>query len=1051
MRQSVAALGGLFSSGDRPRAGASGPATDAYITGRVTYERTGDGRAAAARALFEETRTELLAAPATPVSTYRLQLNRELTFRQAAQVAPYLARLGVTHLYASPYLKASPGSVHGYDVVDHQSLNPEIGGEADHGLLCAALERAGLGQVMDVVPNHMGIERGNALWADVLENGPSSLYAGTFDIDWEPIKAELKDKVLLPILGDQFGRVLERGELKLRYEGGALSVRYFDHAFPLAPRQYGRVLGMRLEALAAQLPADHPDLLELQSVLTAISHLPARTETDRARVLERRREKEVIKRRLHALWERSGAVRAHLEENIRLLNGDPEDPASFDALDALLNGCCYRLADWRVAGEEINYRRFFDVNGLAAIRVEDPEVFQEAHALVFRLLEEGKVHGLRIDHPDGLFDPTGYFLDLQERHFLLRARRRVKGLPWEEVEGLLQDLYRAEVRAQEDHPLRKALFVVVEKIQGGKERIPGAWAVHGTVGYRFANAVTGVFVDRDAERELTDCYHRFVGHAPDYEELVAEKKRLVLEMSMSSEVNVLARELNRISELSRLTRDFTLNSLRRALVELIARFPVYRTYVDGWREVDERDAQYVRWAVARAKRHDPASNASIYDFLQDVLLKRYPPRATEAERAMMLRFAMRLQQVTGPAMAKGLEDTAFYVYHRLTSLNEVGGEPERFGTTVATFHLRNQERAEQWPSSLLCTSTHDTKRSEDVRARIDVLSEVPRPWSRLVRRWSRLNARHRTQLADGSWAPDPNDEYLYYQTLVGAWPMGARLADEALRSFRDRLVAYMTKAVKEAKVHTSWVNPDPAYEAAVTAFVERTVDPARARAFFEDAERFKRSIERAGQHNALGQVLLKLASPGVADVYQGCELWDLSLVDPDNRRKVDFAQRERLLSELDAAAAKDRLRLCRELASAMDDGRVKLFLTAEGLRLRRRRAALFRHGDYLPLDVQGPAQARAIAFARRHGSAWVVAAVPRLTHRLVARGRSLGEGYRETTLALPEDLAQVQLRSVFTGKRVRVRKGKLAPVIDLGELFADFPVALLEAPASAEG
>jgi len=1013
----------------------------------VTYERSGDPRAAAARALFEEVREELLAAPAAPLSTYRLQLNRDLPFQRAAQVVPYLSKLGATHLYASPSLTAAPGSLHGYDVVDHQSLNPEMGGEADHDALCAALSRAGMGQVMDLVPNHMGIGRSNALWMDVLENGPSSFYARHFDIDWDPPKAELKDKVLLPVLGGQYGQVLERGELKLCYERGALLVRYFDHAFPLAPRQYGRVVGLRLEALAQQLGADHPDLVELQSVLTAIEHLPARTETDRARVLERRREKEVVKRRLHAVMERNGAIGAHLEENLRRFNGDPQDPSSFDLLDGLLNGCSYRLADWRVAGEEINYRRFFDVNGLAAVRVEDPEVFEEAHAVPFRLLSEGKVHGLRIDHPDGLFDPTAYFLDLQERYFLLRARRRSEAspgpVPWASLEGPLRELWRAEVRGREDHPLRKALFVVVEKIQGGKERIPSTWAVHGTVGYRFANATTGVFVDRAAERALTDCYHRFIGRTFDYGELVAEQKRLVLEMSMSSEVNVLARELNRISELNRRTRDFTLHSLRRALVEVIARFPVYRTYVDGWREVDERDAQYVRWAIARARRHDPASNASIYDFLQDVLLQRTGPRATTAEREQKLRFTMRFQQITGPAMAKGLEDTVFYLYHRLTALNEVGGEPERFGSSVATFHLRNQERAETWPSSLLTTSTHDTKRSEDVRARLCVLSEVPQPWQRLVRRWSRLNARHRTRMPDGTVAPDPNDEYLYYQTLVGAWPMGEAHPPEAMRAFRERLAAYMTKAVKEAKAHTSWVNPDAAYEAAVVSFVEKTMDPARAGAFFQEARAFKRHIERAGQHNALGQVLLKLASPGVADVYQGCELWDLSLVDPDNRRPVDFAAREKMLAELDAAAARDLSRLCRELSRSLDDGRAKLFLTAQGLRLRRRQEALFREGGYRPLDVQGPMQDRAIAFTRFRGRAWVVAAAPRLTHRLVARGRSLGEGYRETTVVLPEELARVPLRSVFTGKKVRVRRRS----IDLGELLADFPVVLLEGGA----
>lgn len=1001
-----------------------------------------DGGAAAARALLDQLGQELLAEPGAPLSTYRVQLNGGFTFHDAARVVPYLRRLGVSHLYTSPILKAAPGSSHGYDVVDHQALSPELGGAEGLDALCAALEAARIRMLLDVVPNHMGIERGNALWMDVLENGQSSFYARFFDIDWDPVKAELKDKVLLPILGDQYGRTLERGELKLTYERGAFFVHYHDHRLPLAPRQYSEVLGLRLEALAGSLPAEDQDLIELRSILTAIDHLPRRTETEPTRVLERKREKEVVKRRLHALVERSPAIAAHLAENLEALNGDPADPHSFDRLDALLDACSYRLAHWQVAGEEINYRRFFDVNGLAAIRVEDPEVFEEAHAVILRLLAEGKVHGLRVDHPDGLFDPTAYFLDLQERYFLIRARRRCEqdGGRWEEVEGPLRSLYRAEVREREDHPLHKALHVVVEKIQGGRERIPSAWAVHGTVGYRFANVVTGLFVDRSAEDPLTETYHRFIGREVDLQQLVYEKKRLVLSTSMSSEVNVLARELNRISEMDRRSRDFTLDSLRRALVEVIALFPVYRTYVDAWREVDARDEQYITWAVARARRRDAVSSASIYDFLQNILLRRHPPGTGEAERAVMLRFAMKVQQLTGPAMAKGLEDTAFYLYHRLTSLNEVGSEPERFGCSPATFHLRNQERAEQWPSSLVTTSTHDTKRSEDVRARICVLSEVPEAWRLAVRRWARLNARHRTAVRDHP-APDANDEYLYYQTLIGAWPMGNAPLDD---DFRARIGRYMEKAIKEAKLHTSWINPEPEYDAAVQRFVQRTLDEAHGAAFLESAAAFKRQIERTGQQNALGQVLLKLASPGASDVYQGTELWDLSLVDPDNRRPVDYPARQALLETLDEEARRDPVRLCRALTRETASGRVKLYLTAQGLRLRCRRADLFRRGDYRPLDLEGPLQDRAVAFARHHRGAWVVAAAPRLVHRLLARGRSLAEGYRGTAILLPRELGAVRLRSVFTGRKVRARKTRAAAVLDLGELLREFPVVLLE-------
>ncbi len=584
---------------------------------------------------------------------------------------------------------------------------------------------------------------------------------------------------------------------------------------------------------------------------------------------------------------------------------------------------------------------------------------------------------------DGLFDPTAYFLDVQERYFLGRARQRVGDeQTYEALEPELKALFRREVLAQADSPLRRGLYVVVEKIQGGRERIPDAWAVHGTTGYRFANSVGGIFVDRDAERAMTELYERFVGRSYDWNELAYRKKKLVMSASMASELNVLARELNRISEMDRRTRDFTLNSLRRALVELIALFPVYRTYVDEWRQkLDERDVRYIEWAIDAAKAKDMASNVTIYDFLRDILLRRYPDHLTEAQRRVRLKFAMRLQQVTGPVTAKGLEDTAFYVYNRLVSLNEVGGEPERFGTSVDSFHLRNQERAEKWPASLLATSTHDTKRSEDVRARLNVLSEVPAEWAERVHRWAAMNRRHKTMRGEQPM-PDRNDEYLFYQTVVGALPMGGPPEGEEYESFRRRIGDYMQKAIKEAKVNTSWINPDSRYEAAMARFVDACLS-ADGRAFLRDAVAFKQTIERAGQVNSLGQLLLKLASPGTADVYQGCELWDLSLVDPDNRRPVDFARRAHLLELIDRASAASRERLCRELFADMTDGRIKLFVTAEGLRLRRRTGGFFNHAAYAPLDFSGPFAGHAIGFVRRDGGHYAVALVPRLVRRFL--------------------------------------------------------------------
>ncbi|MGZ6139981.1 MAG: malto-oligosyltrehalose synthase, partial [Myxococcaceae bacterium] len=746
--------------------------------------------------LYERTREQLLGQQETPLSTYRVQLHREFDFARASAVAPYLARLGVSHLYTSPILRAMPGSNHGYDVVDHTEVNPELGGGVGFAALSDALAGNGLKLVLDTVPNHMGIASGNALWEDVLENGPAAVHAHFFDIEWNPVKAELRNKILLPILGDQYGVVLDRGELQLESQGGSIGLRYGDRLFPLNPRAYQDVLGPDVDQVGAQLGESHPDFVELQSILTGLRNLPSRGDTSPDKVLERSREKEVLKRRLGALVSSSPVVAEHLRTNLERLNGHPGDPRSFDALDRLLERYVpYRLAHWRVAGEEINYRRFFDINSLAAIRVEDLDVFEEAHALTFQFLARGQVHGLRIDHPDGLFDPSAYFLRLQERYFLDQARKRageaVDDAGWPAVSVALLRRWRTEAGSNPSSPLRRALYVVVEKIQGGRERMPDDWAVQGTTGYRFANLTTGVLVDASAGREFTDIYEKFIGHPMSFEAMLVEKKKQVMAVSMSSEINGLARELNRISEMNRRTRDFTLNSLRRALIGFIAHFPVYRTYVSTSTGVDERDAHYIQWTIARARAADPTTNASLFSWLEDVLLKRYPEHLPLAERQVMLHFAMKLQQITGPVMAKGLEDTVFYVYNRLVALNEVGGEPEHFGISVETFHHRNVERARDWPGALVASSTHDTKRSEDVRARLVVLSEMPGEWRRALEGFRKLNAPHRTELA-GKPAPSGNDEYLLYQALLGAWPMGEMDATQ-LATFRARIREYMLK------------------------------------------------------------------------------------------------------------------------------------------------------------------------------------------------------------------------------------------------------------------
>ncbi len=1007
-----------------------------------TGESPAPGGPAIAEPLYARTREQLLGQQQVPLSTYRVQLHRDFDFARASTVVPYLARLGVSHLYASPILRAMPGSNHGYDVVDHTAVNPELGGEVGFAALADTLRGAGLWLVLDTVPNHMGISSGNALWEDVLENGPAALHAHFFDIEWDPVKSELRNKVLLPILGDQYGVVLDRGELQLEYQGGSITLRYFEHRLPLNPRAYQDVLGPGAEQVGAQLGESHPDYVELQSILTGLRNLPSRGDTSAEKVQERSREKEVLKRRLNALVSSSPVVAEHLKDNLARLNGNPGDPRSVDALDRLLERYVpYRLAHWRVAGEEINYRRFFDINTLAAIRVEDLDVFEEAHALTFQFLARDQVQGLRIDHPDGLFDPSGYFLRLQERYFLDQARRlagdAVDDASWPAVSEALLGRWRAEAGSDPSSPLRRALYVVVEKIQGGKERIPDDWAVQGTTGYRFANLTAGVLVDASAGREFTDIYEKFIGHPIRFEALLVEKKKQVMAVSMASEINGLARELNRISEMNRRTRDFTLNSIRRALIGFIAHFPVYRTYVSEAPGVDERDAHYIQWTIARARVADPTTNASLFQWLEDVLLKRYPEHLPLAERQVMLHFAMKLQQITGPVMAKGLEDTVFYVYNRLVALNEVGGEPEHFGISVETFHHRNLERARDWPGALVAGSTHDTKRSEDVRARLVVLSEIPGEWRRALESWRKLNAVHRTELA-GKPAPSGNDEYLLYQTLLGAWPMG-ELDPGQLPAFRARIREYMLKAIREAKVHTSWTNPDPDYEEATARFVDRVLDPGISRVFFEQARLLKERIERPGQVNSLVQLALRLASPGVPDIYQGCELWDLSLVDPDNRRPVDFQLRDQMLSELLRQYEAAPVGVAREAWAHPADGRCKLLLTTLILRLRQARPELFRRGAYEPLELDGIAATRALAFARRLGDEAVVVAAPRLVTRALRAG--LGPVYGSTRMRLPTDLSGRRFRNVVTGVRVQPLEGGLA----LGPLFTDFPVAVLEA------
>lgn len=946
-------------------------------------------------------------------------MNRTCTFRDVTARVAYLHALGITDLYCSPYFASVPGSMHGYDVVDPTILNPEIGTEEDYRALVAELHQREMGQLLDVVPNHMSIAlQINRWWQDVLENGPSSTYASFFDIDWVPLKAELLDKVLLPILGDHYGVVLENQQLQLGYEEGHFILRYADHHLPIGPKSAAMILSYRLDPLKQKIGADHADLLELESIITALRHLPSRHERSPETIAERYREKEITRRRLKVLTGQSEAIKTFIEDNVRRFNGITGDPRSFDLLDELLNAQAYRLANWRVASEEINYRRFFDINELAAIRMEHPAVFAETHTLLLRLVKEGAVTGLRIDHVDGLYDPADYLIKLQE---------------W------------ARKELTPDNPVAQPLYVVVEKILAVNEELPSNWPVYGTTGYEFVNWTNALFVDRTAERAFDAMYGRVIGRIEPFEELTYRCKQLIMQASLSSDLNVLGHQLNVLSERDRRSRDFTLNSLIHAIEEIIACFPVYRTYMTGGTDgILERDRTFVWQAVAKAKRRNPAVSGLVFDFVRDLLLG--ASNLTELHREECLRFVKKFQQTTSPVTAKGIEDTAFYRFHRFVSLNEVGADPQQFGITPNLVHQQFKGRQARWSAALSATSTHDTKRSEDVRARLNVLSEVPKRWNDHVVRWRKANRRFKSEV-QGETAPGQNEEYLLYQTLLGAWPL-ERMDEDAYAQFVERIQRYMIKAVKEAKQLTSWVSPDSEYEEALGTFVGKILDRSESNAFLEDFLPFQEEIAQFGLYNSLSQVLLKIAAPGVPDFYQGTELWDFSLVDPDNRRPVDYEKRARWLAELKTASESTARRtLMGELVEHRLDGRIKMFVTAEGLRYRKEHAQLFQRGDYVPLEGIGVQREHIFAFARIFEGEALVAAVPRLVTSIVPAAMTppLGEKiWADTHIVMPAWKDGTIFRNRFTGEELSTASREGKQVIPAGGLFNIFPVALLE-------
>lgn len=1183
-----------------------------------------------------------------PNATYRVQFHARFTFRDAREMVPYLYDLGVSDLYASPIFQARNESTHGYDITDYGRLNPALGTETEFRELVEALHERGMGLLLDVVPNHMGIgEPANRWWWDVLEHGQDSLYAAYFDIDWQPPEQALTGRVLLPILGDSFERVLADGELTIEFSEGAFLLRYFNAFLPLAPASLATTVDMvvaravgadnassvtraialpqpgsdeiaALQALATraatvgvdpgsasegaadvctlamspevevqrahspesqkgragvhapsgsgagiaasrfaagrnaedgqgspstadvngdQTVADashaesehNPALLEQSAGSTAPNRTPELRQAEHAAAMLRE---------FAALRTQSPALRLALEQELAWLNG----PAGAGTLAAILEAQHYRLACWRDAATRINYRRFFEISDLAGLRVEEPAVFEASHALLLRLIDDGSVTGLRIDHPDGLRDPLAYLRRLQSRISRLGSATmtqeddtprsgdgaavlvagadasagdepRTDTVPVSEsgsaplltavrtsapVEAprSLEPTQTADIALRiGDCARNPPFFVVVEKILSGRERLREAWPVDGTTGYDFLNDLNALFVQRTNEPDFDALYETLTGERVGFEELVYRQKRRILVTSFASELRSLARVLERAVALTRSQGFFHPDALAIALTELIACFPVYRTYLDG-RELPRRDTGTASTEARPAWTHPISSTASApplvadgpsesgrvsHDrdmrarsksdpdrlvveravalagarvspdaapalaFLADLLVGRLDvanadPRAREAR----ITFVMKFQQVTGPVMAKGLEDTALYQYNRFVSLNEVGGAPDQFGIGIDEFHRRVLARASRWPNSLLATATHDTKRGEDTRARLNALSQLPAECAETLARWRSFAAPFRT-VVEGSPAPTPGEEYLLFQTLLGAWPVNLPDADTGA-AFRDRVAAYMLKALREAKVSTSWTAPNAAHEAAVTAFVDAVLRETTGREAVAALAPLQERLARLGVWNALSQTLLKLTAPGVPDIYQGTELWDLSLVDPDNRRPVDFTHRAALLRDLRQLieAGADLAPLCRALLSRWQDGRVKLFLIAQTLRFRRERPALFRDGAYQPLAVSGAHGERIVAFQRVQAEQRAVVVAPRLLAGLGGIGAPLGAVWGDYLLLIPDVHAGDRFRHRLSGATIEARPYHAGAALRLADLFRDLPVALVE-------
>ncbi len=929
-----------------------------------------------------------------PVATYRIQFNADFTFNHARKIADYLAQLGVSELYASPIFAATTGSTHGYDVVNPNQLNPELGTQEDFEALVSALQKHQMGWLQDIVPNHMAYNGQNQWLMDVLENGPSSRYVEYFDLAWNAPFEATQDPILVPLLGDFYGACLENGEIQLQFDERGLSVNYYSLKIPLRLESYATFLTQNLGQLTRTLGRKHPYFIRLLGILYILKNLSSDVAGQ-----QREDQADFVKGMLWELYNDSPEIKNFIDENIQIFNGEKGNPASFNLLDALLSDQFFRLSYWKVGAEEINYRRFFTVNELISVKVENLKVFNQTHDLICRLVQEGKFTGLRIDHIDGLFDPTEYLERLQEK---------------------TDDTY-----------------ITVEKILQPGENLPSVWQMQGTSGYDYMNFINGIFCQMDSQERFDQIYFDITGNDTPFEELVAEKKHLIIDKNLAGDIDNLAVSMKKIASKYRYGNDFTVNGLKRALAEVLTRFPIYRTYTNA-NGVLEGDRVYIETVIQTAKEHTTLLQNEL-NFIEKLLLLQYDDILTQAEKDQWLYLVMRIQQYTGPLMAKGVEDTVLYVYNRLLALNEVGGNPERFGIPLSEFHEFNRVRQEQWFNAMSATATHDTKRGEDVRARLNVLSEVPDEWHQHVRRWSEMNRTHKTKLK-GAAMPDRNDEYAFYQTLIGAFPFTSGLSfDETeYNTFVNRVKDYMLKAIRESKVYTAWLRQNSTYEEACTNFVKTVLDNPEQNIFLEDFLPFQQRIAFYGIFNSLSQTLIKITSPGIPDFYQGTELWDFSLVDPDNRRPVDFEQRQTYLTDIQARIDADLSGLLVDLLANQEDGRIKLFLTVQALKARTQYLDVFQCGDYHALPATGKFKEHVIGFARSTKTTTIIAIAPRFLTGVIQPGEQpLGQQvWGDTCLQVPN-------KGVSTWRNLLTQETMQANgAMSVGQALHSFPVAL---------